>query len=207
MEEHLQAIRAALAAPTEEARRAGANACRTLLQALESVQPPGGGAEPSLPTPLHVVPTAGAVLLVQEKGTESLLEVAPSPPAAHDTATVPPSAATQPVGTTSAVPTLPVLPGGVALASLFGRGAGAIDPTVVAAFVSAVKNLKPEQWVDLLLSKLLTFVGTQGASSPMALPPGPPVAPVAAPVARQPYQVQLVPARPGWVAPSGNRRR
>ena len=206
MEEHLQSIRAALAAPTEEARRAGANACRTLLQALESVQPPGGGTEPSLPTPLHVVSTASAAPSAPEKSSEPLHEALPAPSAPQDTAIVSPSAA-QPICPASAVPTLPVLPGGVALGTLFGRGAGAIDPTVVAAFVSAVKNLKPEQWVDLLLSKLLTFVGTQEAPSPMALPPGPPVAPVAAPVARQPYQVQLVPARPGWVAPSGNRRR
>jgi hypothetical protein len=208
MEEHLQAIRAALAAPTEEARRAGANACRMLLQALESVQRPGGGTESSLPTPLHVVPTASATPPAPEKSSEPPREALPAPSAPQDTTIVSPSAAAQPIGPASAVPTLPVLPGGVALGTLFGRGAGgAIDPTVVAAFVSAVKNLKPEQWVDLLLSKLLTFVGTQEASSPMALPPGPPVAPVAAPVARQPYQVQLVPTRPGWVAPSGNRRR
>ena len=208
MEEHLQAIRAALAAPTEEARRAGANACRTLLQALESAPLPGAVAEPSQPAPLHIVPTASAALAVQEKGSEPLLDASPSPPAAQDAATVPPSAATQSAGTTSAGPALPALPGGVALASLFGRGAGAIDPTVVAAFVSAIKNLKPHQWVDLILSRLLTFEGTQGGALPQALPPGGvPVTPAAAPVARQPYQVQLVPAPPGWVPPSGNRRR
>ena len=42
---------------------------------------------------------------------------------------------------------------------------------------------------------------TDGASG------GLPVALVAAPAARQPYRVQLVPSPPGRVAPSGNRRR
>lgn len=213
MEEHLQAIRAALAAPTEEARRAGVNECRTLLQALESAQLIGG-AVPSPSTPLHVVPTASAAPSASEKGIEPLHEALLVPSAPQDTATASPSAATQPIGAASAVPTVPVLPGGVALSTLFGRGAGgAIDPAVVAAFVSTIKNLKPEQWVDLILSKLLTFVGTQNGSPPVGAPPlalpagGMPVAPAAAPVAHPPYQVQLVPARPGWVAPPGNRRR
>ncbi len=224
MEEQLQVIRAALAAPTEEARRAGANACRTLLQALESAQLPGGrAAEPALPTPLHVLPTASAAPSIQEKGSEPLLEAAPSlaatlPAATQDAVAVSPSAATQlagspsaatqPAGSASTAPMLPVLSGGTALGPVFSRGVGgAIDPAVVASVVSALKSLKPEQWVDLLLNKLLTFFGTQGAP-PMALPPaGIPAAPAAAPVALSPYQVQLVPARPGWVPPPGNRRR
>lgn len=209
MEEHLQSIRAALAAPTEDVRRAGANACRTILQVLEGSQLASGGiVAPPLPPPLHVVPTTSVEPSVPEKGAEPLLAASLPQSGPQDMATVVVAGATKPAGSASELPTLPVLPGGVALGTLLGRGAGgAMDPAVVAAVVSAVKNLKPEQWVDLILSKLLTFLGTQGAS-PMALPAGgAPTAAVSTPVAQSPYHVQLVPARPGWVTPPSNRRR
>ena len=178
MEEHLSQIRAAIAAPFESSKQAALLACQALRAALEGL--------PSL----EATPAAGTQPSPPPEEPQQQQEPAPE---LYDTSEVPLSRETLEAATPRGEPP------SVGPAE-FSQTVPGVDPAAIAALVSTLRSLTPDQWLDLLISKLRGAVGTSEAQrlTPKATAPAGPVQP-------SPIRFQLVPipsSRPLGTKPS-----
>lgn len=177
MEEHLSQIRAAFAAPSESSKQAALLACQALCTALEGLPSlDATHAASAQPSPPPEVPPP------QEPAPELC-----------DTSEVPLSRETLEAATPRGEPP------SVGSAE-FSQTVPGVDPAAIAALVSTLRSLTPDQWLDLLISKLRGAVGTSEAQrlTPKATAPAVPVQP-------SPIRFQLVPipsSRPLGTKPS-----
>lgn len=186
MEEHLSQIRAAFAAPSDSSKQAALLACQALCAALEGLPSleakPAASAEPS-PAP------------------EPPRQQEPAPELC-DTSEVPLSRETleaaMPRGEPPSTLGSPGLP----------QTVPGVDPAAIAALVATLRSLTPDQWLDLIISKLRGAVAMGAAQQAPAATPGantlPGRAAPAVPAQALRFQLVTVP-RPG--APGGNAKR
>lgn len=170
MEEYLSQIRAAFAAPSETSKQAALLACLALQAALEGL--------PSL----DATPAAGTQPSPPPEEPPRQQEPAPE---LCDTSEVPLSRETLEAATPRSEPP------SVGSAE-FAQTVPGVDPAAIAALVSTLRSLTPDQWLDLLISKLRGAVGTHDAQRP-ALKAATPVG-LAQP---SPIRFQLVPIPSG----------
>lgn len=170
MEEHLSQIRAAFAAPSESSKQAALLACQALCAALEGL--------PSL----EATPAASTQPSPPPEEPPRQQEPAPE---LCDTSEVPLSRETLEAATPRSEPP------SVGSAE-FAQTVPGVDPAAIAALVSTLRSLTPDQWLDLLISKLRGAVGTSEAQrlAPKAATP----AGLAQP---SPIRFQLVPIPTG----------
>ncbi len=175
MEEHLQQVRAALeASASHESRQAGLEACRALTAAIEANAPP-----PVTPRDAAPAAPAGTGEAASQPEVPELCDPREVPPAETSAAAPAPS-------TTQKAASPPLFPS--ALPAI-----GGIEPAAMAAIVTTLRSLTPDQWLDLFIEKLKAATRAMPAVSPApsALPAA--VIPSAAP---QPLRFQLVPIPP-----------
>ena len=170
MEEHLSQIRAAFAVPSESSKQAALLACQALRTTLEGL--------PSL----EATPAASTQPSPPPEEAPQQQELAPE---LCDTSEVPLSRETLEAATPSGDPPSVGAPG-------LPQTVPGVDPTAIAALVSTLRSLTPDQWLDLLISKLRGAVGTSEAQrlAPKAATP----AGLAQP---SPIRFQLVPIPTG----------
>lgn len=169
MEEHLSQIRAAFAAPSDSSKQAALRACQALRTAIEGLISPGA-------------PSAA--------GTQSSSSPEPAPqhepaPELCDTSEAPLSRETlEEAATPKSAPAPVVSPD---LPSVIPG----VDPAAIAALVTTLRSLTPDQWLDLIISKLRAAVGTNDIQRTAPKAAAPPAAPgLAQP---SPIRFQLVP--------------
>jgi hypothetical protein len=184
MENHLQPIRAALeASASAEARQAGIDACRALAAALET-------ASPSEPPPPAASPCSASDAPTEAPlSPEELAELC-------DPREVPPigPSTTTPIAETPFPETALPLTSPAAPATI-----GGIDPAALAAIVTTIRSLSPDQWLDLIIDKLKTAVRAMPAAAVPGAPAGIAAFPQTAP---PPLRFRLVPVPP---APTAKR--
>jgi hypothetical protein len=185
MEDQLQQIRAALeASASPEARQAGIEACRAITAAIEAAAP-----RPPT-TPSDLPPAAPAA---QEEASQpvvaELCDPRDVPPA--EAATAPPTPSTSPAPHKAA-------------AAAATPSIGGIEPAAMAAIVATLRSLTPDQWLDLIIEKLMAATRAMPAAAPV--PQASPVAAILPPAAPQPLRFQMV-SIPAASPRAPNRRR
>lgn len=171
MEEHLSQIRAAIAAPSESSKQAALLACQALRTTLEGL--PSLEAMPAASTQLSAAPEVPR----QQEPAPELCDTSEVPLSRETLEAAAPRGEPPSVGSPELSQTVP-----------------GVDPAAIAALVSTLRSLTPDQWLDLIISKLRGAVAARPvpASTNINAPPGLGPSPTAPQALR--FQLVTVPA-------------